>query len=219
MKRGILSILFACLTVLFLSLVACGTKTSENADVTPSPDAETPVVSPSGEVDYSSLGLTEVQIRMLEENGIANVDSAELASKIAGFRVTAPAYIPEGFHMGKFMITLSGAGLPEEMKPKFNATKVQQVYTWQGEKSPMIILIQAPHKFGVGGVGRSEPVEICGYPGERAFSEADPEHGLPYAKLAFSWVNDGIYYAITGVLGETLDEASLEKMACSIHTD
>ncbi|MFC2007215.1 hypothetical protein ACFLVB_01260 [Chloroflexota bacterium] len=213
MKKGLLNLLFVCLAVLSLSLVACGTQDSEGADVTPPEDIETPV-PPSEEVDYSSLGLTEDQIRMLEEQGIANVESAELASKIAGFRVTAPAYIPEGFHTGEFMITLSGAGMPEGMKPKFNNTKVQQVYAWQEEKSPVILLIQTPHKLGVSGMGESEPVEINGRPGERDFSEDDP-----YDKLTFSWENDGVYYAISGMLGETLDEASLKKMAESIGSD
>jgi hypothetical protein len=181
-------------------LAACGPEETEPATTTEN-------------TDYEGLGLTEVEIKMLEERGVANVDSAEVASKIAGFEVAVPAYMPDGFSPGKYSITLSGAGMPTGMTPKFNNTKVQRTYTWQEDANIMILLIQSPLPFSVGG---GELAEICGQQGERAFSKTDPNNGQPYDKITFSWGKGGIYYAITGTLTGTLDEAEIQKMAGSI---
>jgi hypothetical protein len=197
--------------VLCLVLTACGPAEPEPSETTPDSSLETSIM-PSEETSYAGLGLTEEEIRMLEERGVANVDSAEVASKIAGFEVTVPAYVPDGFTQGKYMITISGAGLPEEMSPKFNNTKVTQTFTYQEDRNIMVVLIQSPQPFGIGG----EPAEICGQPGERKFSEADPANNQPYEKLTLGWGKDGAYYSLAGILGETLDEVELEKIACSI---
>jgi hypothetical protein len=201
--------------ILSLALVACGSPESEPPEAT-QPSDNGISVTPSGETDYGGLGLTEDEIRMLEERGVANVDSAEVASKIAGFEVAVPAYVPDGFQPGKYMIEISGAGMPESMRPKFNNTKVHRVYTWQEDKDIMILLIQSTHPFGVGG---GEPAEICGQMGERAFSPADPANGQPYDGLTLGWEKDGVYYALTATLTGTLDEAEMEKMACSVGTE
>jgi hypothetical protein len=214
MRGKTLSLALVCL-LLSLVLVACGSPESEPPETTPPANADTSV-APSGETDYGGLGLTEDEIRMLEERGIANVDSAEVASKIAGFEVAVPAYVPDGFQPGKFSISISGAGLPESMRPKFNNTKVQRVYTRQEDRDIMILLIQSPQQFGIGG---GEPAEICGQTGERSFSPADPANGQPYDKLTLGWEKNGVYYALTGTLTGTLDEAEMEKIACSIGVE
>jgi hypothetical protein len=198
--------------VLCLVLTACGPAEPEPSETTPDSSLETSIM-PSEETSYAGLGLTEEEIRMLEERGVANVDSAEVASKIAGFEVTVPAYVPDGFIPGKYMITISGAGLPEEMSPKFNNTEVMQVFTYREDRNIMIVLIQSPQQFRIGG---SESAEICGQPGERKFTEADPANNQPYGKLTLGWEKDGTYYSLTGILCEALDEAKMEKMACSI---
>jgi hypothetical protein len=69
-------------------------------------------------------------MQRLKEEGIADVSSAEVVSRIAGFKVAVPAYVPEGFRAGRFMVQLSGGGMTEELKPKFNDTQVNQYYTW-----------------------------------------------------------------------------------------
>ena len=216
MNWRILSALTVFLAVVTLVTPGCGNQTTKVTEPL-STQAEKPFVTESGQVlTAADLGLTEEEMRMLEEKGIANVASAEVASRIAGFKVAVPSYIPEGFHEGKFIVQLSGGGMPEELKPKFNNTQVNQYYTWSGEKYPMFLLIQGPHKFGIGG---SEPTEIRGSPGERRFTKADPEDETPYDKLALAWESDGIYYAIISVLGENLEEATLEKIACSVSID
>jgi len=207
--------LFLILLALSLVLFACGPKETEPAS-TPQPAGNETMPASTEETGYEGLGLTEAEIKMLEERGVANVDSAEVASKIAGFEVEVPSYVPEGFQPGMFMINISGAGLPAGMSPKFNNTKVQQVYTRLEDKDIFITLIQSPQKFNVGG---GEPAEICGQPGERTFSQADPAGGKPYDRLTLAWEKDGIYYSLTGTLTETLDKAELEKMACSIDAE
>lgn len=198
--------------VLCLVLTACEPGEPEPSETTPDSDKETSA-SPSEETSYAGLGLTEEEIRMLEESGVANVESAEVASKIAGFEVFVPAYVPDGFIPGKYMINISGAGLPAEMSPKFNNTKVTQTFTYQEDRNIMVVLTQSPQPFGIGG---SEPEEICGQTGERAFTKADSANGQPNDTVTLGWEKNGIYYSLTGILGETLDEAELEKMACSI---
>lgn len=205
----------ACLFLLLsLFLVACGSPESGPSETTQPADAGISV-APSGEIDYGGLGLTEDEIRMLEERGIANIDSVEVASKIAGFEVAVPAYLPEGFQPGKFSISISGAGLPESIRPKFNNTKVQRAYAWQEDGDIGILLIQSPQQFGIGG---GEPADICGQMGEIAFSPADPAKGQLYDYLTLGWEKDGVYYALTGTLTGMLDEAEVEKIACSIGT-
>lgn len=216
MKWRILSALMVLLAVVTPIPLGCSNQTTKVPGPLPT-QAEKPVVTETGQVlTAGDLGLTEVEMRMLEEKGIANVTSAEVASRIAGFKVAVPAYIPEGFRAGKFMVQLSGGGMPEELKPKFNNTQVHQYYTWSGEKYPMFLVIQGPHKFGIGG---GEPTEIGGRPGERKFTKANPEDETPYDQLALGWESDGRYYAIIAVLGENLEEATLEKIACSVGID
>lgn len=197
-----------------LTLLACNPQEAEPAETTTPPVDET-TAAPMEEIGYEGLGLTEEEIRMLEERGIANVESAEVASKIAGFTVAEATHVPDGFIPGKFSIQISGGGMPEGISPKFNNTKVERVYSHEDGKT-MILLIQSPQQLNVGG---AEPVEICGHTGERKFSPADPDKGMPYDKLTYGWEKDGFYYALTGMLSETLDEEEMEKMACSISAE
>ncbi len=206
------------LLALSLVLFACGPKETEPASTTQPAGNEIKPAS-TEETSYEGLGLTEDEIRMLEERGVANVDSVEVASKIAGFGVMVPSYVPEGFQPGKFMINISGAGLPPELKPKFNRTNVQIVYTYQDDRDIVILLLQATHKSGIGDAGIRESVDICGSKGESIFVKANPDEGRPYDRLILSWEKDGVYYSLTGTLSGTLDEAELEKMACSIGAE
>jgi hypothetical protein len=216
-----------------LLMLACGPKDTEANKVLPSNTENTPAATPEvtptptestavstpGETDYAGLGLTEDEIKMLEERGVANVDSAEVASKIVGFEVATPAYVPEGFKAGKYSVNLSGAGLPEALKPKFNNNNVQIIYTYQEDRSVVILLLQAVHQSGIGDAGIRETVDICGSMGESVFVAANPDEGRLYDRLILSWEKGGVYYTLSGVLGGTLDRSSLEKMACSIDSE
>jgi hypothetical protein len=186
-----------------LWLTACTAKSSETAPATS-----------TTQTDYPGLGLTDTEIQTLEQMGIANVDSAEIASRIAGFKVVVPAYIPEGYIGGKFMVTLSGAGLPDNLKPKFNNTMVERIYNYQNNPTTIIDLIQKVHQFSQ---LNSEPTEICGHPAGRYFAPADPKSAIKGDVVTYNWEINGNYFLLSGCLGATLDEATLVKMACSIN--
>jgi hypothetical protein len=204
-------------------LLACGPKETETKEAVSTPAETTPASTPvttSEDSGYAGLGLTEDEIKMLEERGVANVDSAEVASKIAGFEVTTPTYVPEGFTQGQYSVSVSGAaGMPPGMKPKFNNTNVQIIYTYKNDRKVVILLLQAVHKSGIGDAGVREPVDICGSAGESVFVEANSDNGQPYDHLILSWEKDGIYYTLSGTLGQTLDKPSILKMACSIGAE
>jgi hypothetical protein len=210
MKLRVLSILVIASAVIVMAFDFCQHRQQETQIQPSVPDTQTSVSS--NETIYSGLGLTEEQIEVLKTQGIAHVASAEVAYKIAGFKVGTPEYIPHGFNAGKFIVHLSGAGLLEQLKPNFNKTLVSQYYTWDGEKYPMFVIMQGLFKFGIGG---SLPTEICGHPAARAFTKANPQAGVLYDKLELGWENEGICYVITSVLGKNFDEATLMKIACS----
>lgn len=150
---------------------------------------------------------------MWEERGIANVESLEVAVQLAGFPIAAPTYLPDGFVRTNIRIIRQGAGLPEEMRPKFPSTEVEQSFIWQEDDSAMFFLIQTQHKFSLGG---SEPYEMNGKTAERAYEEGNPQRQNPNPMLSFAWEIDGNYFSITGFLFSPLDEATLEKIANSV---
>ena len=191
--------LAVCLFILFLMTAAC---------TSPAPEEPEPT-------------LTETEKQQLDEQmavqGGCNVDTLDKASYLAGFPVATPVYVPEDFYRrSNIMVTQLGGGLPEDMKPKFTAINVEISYYCQEDDSVGFMLTQTKHKVGIGG---SEPTEICGGQGERKFQEADPQRRNPNPVLTLGWENDGRYYSITGTLAGSLDEETLEKIACSVGSD
>jgi hypothetical protein len=158
------------------------------------------------------------QLDTLREQGrvIERYDSAKEASKVAGFKVIEPSYIPDGFGKPKYQVFESGAGLPEDLKPGFDNTLVFSSYTYQPDRRIVIQLEQTVHKFSLGG---SEPTELCGHPAERVFFSADPQKNMPYDRLAFGWEDGEYYFSLVAALGGTLTEDELRKMACSINPE
>jgi len=155
--------------------------------------------------------LTPEEEEQMAQQGFVNVETIADASRIAGFAVVEPAYIPEGFSGGSFSVYQHGALLPEEMKPKFPDIEVQSFYSWQGEERIIFVLVQSQHKFSLGG-GR--PAEICGRPGERWFEGGHDD--MP-GRLAFGWEDDGNYFQLFGMLAGPLDEETLGQIACSVE--
>jgi len=148
MKGKNLSLVVVCLVALSVLLVACGPRSPEAVE----PETTSPL-------------LNEMEQRQWEERGIANVKSLDAAAQLAGFPIAEPGYLPDGFARTNISVTASGAGLPEEMKPKFDATRVEQFFSWQKDKSAMFFLTQTKIKFSIGG---SEPYELGGKLAERA---------------------------------------------------
>ena len=202
MKGRITCLLASCLFILSLMTTAC---------TSPAPEEPEPT-SDEGEKQQP-----EQMEKEMAEEGIWNVNTLEEASRIAGFPVATPAYIPEGFHRGSnIMVTQLGGGLPEEIRPKFTSMTVEQFYYYQGDDSVMFILRQTQHKVGLGG---GEPAEVCGRQGERLYQEADPQRKYPSPILTLAWENNGNYYQTHGTLAGPLDEDTLEKIVCSVGTD
>jgi hypothetical protein len=201
MKQIIIILLLICTVAFSLVLTACPAKSPATTPEL-SANLTTPTTTPSNE----PLGTPKLT---------GAVDTAELASQIAGFKVVEPSYIPEGYSGGIFMITNLGAGLPEELKPKFNSMQVERVYRFQNDQNTMILLTQSNHKTDIAG---GEPTTLCGFTAQRAFTESDPRY-TPFDKLTFSWEINGNYFILIGKIGTTLDETTLTRVACSIKID
>ena len=195
-----------------IMLVSCGQQAT--AEMTASPQITTTTSPEAGR--YEGLGLTEDQIRGLEERGTANIESRETASAIAGFNVAVPEFVPQGFLPGKFSISISGAGLPADMAPKFNNTQVQQSYTWQEDRSVLFTLIQGTHPFGIGG---GETADINGLKVEKTLNYEGPEDGQQYERLSYGWEENGLYFALTGILANGLDETAMERILLSVSAE
>jgi len=157
--------------------------------------------------------LTPEEEEQMAQRGVVNVDTVADASRIAGFTVAEPDYIPEGFSGGSFGVYQHGANLPEDISPKFVRIEVQSFYVLQGEERIMFILAQSQHKSTISG---GEPAEICGHPGERWF---DAAHDDMPPRLAFGWEDNGYYFALMSILDGPLDEETLMQIACSVKVE
>jgi hypothetical protein len=165
---------------------------------------------PSPTTTQAQLTEQEKQ-QMWEEKGTYNAETIEEASRIAGFQVASPSYIPEGFaRFQNINVTRLGGGLPEGMKPKFSAINVEQMWRWDADRSTTFMLTQSQHKFGIG--GDQEQVEIGGLQVTRAVTQTEP----PRPNVGYAWEKDGSYFGLFGYLGGPLDEATLEKIVLSV---
>ncbi len=94
MKGKTLYLIICCLIALSLAFAGC------SSPATDGPESK----------------LTDEQYEQLEkeftERGICNTETAAAASRVAGFPVATPAFIPEGIRLAsKYMITDHHAGL------------------------------------------------------------------------------------------------------------
>jgi len=220
--------LVVCLLLAAVILTGCSPDQTEETEQpvtppaapgpTPSSPAPEPPAAPVEAPGYAALGFGENEIRMWEEQGIANVDSAEAATTLAGFPVATPSFIPEGLRLhSKYIVSNHGAGLRHAgMEPKFEWIDVTLVYSpVDGGRDVLVNFIQSSHEFNT---GFGEPADLCGKTIERQYIAADPENDTPAPSIAYGWEQDGIWYYFTGVLADPLDEETIENMVCSIHT-
>jgi hypothetical protein len=205
--RGIVRLLAGSLLVLTFSLTACTQETppavespAENGDNGP---AETTTDN------LSSLFENDLALQIWLDRGIANVKSVSAAEQLAGYPVAAPSYVPDGFTLRSVSYEASGAGMPEDRKPKWDNSKVTQMYGWGDGTDGYVQLIQAPHKFGNDG----EPYESNGWSATRRY---DDSASAKPPMLDFVWEIDGRFFDITGWLSGPLDEATLVKIASSV---
>ena len=136
---------------------------------------------------------------------LMNIDTAEEASQIVGYRVVTPGFIPEGFkHSGNFAVLMFPSG-------DYN---VMQTWIFSDDPSVRLTFIQDP---GLDGIGRGEPAEVAGVPGKRALAPAGL-YDRPYALLDLYWRDGAMAYAITGQLMGPIDEEVLGKVALSVKS-
>ena len=203
---------FTGILVLFLLiLTGCSSTTiEETTPATNMPASNTPPVQTEN-IDYSSLGLTETEIKVWEEEGIANVDTAEAASALAGFKVITPGFIPPPLQrMSSYMVNdrnakLSNAGI--ELQGDQLVT-VTLAYSKGKEDKQIIIFIQSTQEMNV---GQGESTELCGQTVEKRYTTDIETGGIQYV-----WKNNGICYVLNGRFSDDVNEAVLQQMLCSI---
>ena len=158
------------------------------------------------------------------ENRAVTVPTVEEAQEVAGFDVTAPNYLPDGFERSNFeVITLL---------TKNQNKSVVQTWVRSGENDDYIMLEQAPDLTGI--AAQVSPVTIRGILGERALRPIDTptveefdQLSRPLSptdaptveesdQLSLFWRESGIGFALVGSLSTSQTEEDLIRIAESI---
>lgn len=188
---------------------------SSNAALTTEPTSVSSSSTPTqlSKKDYLELGLTESEIQLWEERGIASMATAEIASALAGFKVITPGFIPSSLHLGsKYIVTDHNTALTNAgMEPKFQWIDVMLIYFREGEDKPAIMFIQSSHDFSA---GMGELTDLCGRTVEKRYTKTDTETEL--GGIAYHWENNGIYYDLSGTFSDAVNETIMEQVLCSI---
>lgn len=133
---------------------------------------------------------------------IVSVDSVEEASRLAGYQVSTPSFLPQGFENApKITVHDTNPDVPK---------RVMQI--WNGDKDAFFLLIQDPSLDGIGG---GKEAEVCGILGESKLTEAT---SFRPAILSLYWRNGDMAYVLTGTLSGTHDEETLQEVASSVMT-
>jgi len=156
--------------------------------------------------------LTEEQQELWVERGVLPVSTIEEASRLVGYQVATPTFIPEGFLPGDF--ELNQLGFPPQLGGEWGDGKrvVQRQWTWSGDRKIRFLVMQFQ---GTEESVDGEPSEVCGRPGKRQFFEA--EKGREYPLVVLHWWDGEMVYSVSGLLGGPLTEEILHKIACSVE--
>ena len=130
------------------------------------------------------------------------VSTVEEASRIAGYQVVKPAFLPKGLNNHSISVSepVGDGGLPK---------RVIQLWSYDG-KSPAIMFVQDPELDGIGG---GEPAKFSGITGMRNLSPATADRP---ANLLFYWQDGDMAYVITSNLTAPINEEVLENIVLSI---
>ena len=155
--------------------------------------------------------LTEEQKELWVERGVLPVSTIEEASRLVGYPVATPTFLPTGYLAGDFQ--LNQLGMPPHLGGEWGdgPRAVERQWTWARDPEIRFVLIQFQ---GTEESVRGEPSEVCGRPGKREFFEA--EKGLEYPLLVLNWWDGDMVYSVGGSLGGPLTEEILHKIACSV---
>ena len=158
--------------------------------------------------------LTDEQQDLWVAGGVLTVSTIEEASRLVGYQVATPTFIPEGFLPGNF--ELNQLGFPPQLGYEWGdgIRVVQQHWTWPGERKIFFFVMQSP---GTLESRQGEPSEVCGRSGKREFFEADK--GREYPLLVLHYWDGEMVYSVCGRLEDPLTEEILHKIACSVSTE
>jgi len=161
------------------------------------------------EVEEEKPTLTKEQKELWVERGVLPVSTIEEASRLVGYQVATPTFIPEGFLPGDF--ELNQLGFPPQLGGEWGDGKrvVQRQWTWSGDRKIHFLVIQFQ---GTLESVQGEPSEVCGHSGKREFFE----EGREYPLLVLNWWDGDMVYPVGGSLGGPLTEEILHQIACSV---
>jgi hypothetical protein len=207
------------LGLLAISMVALSL-TPLTACKSPAPET-TPTPAVTDQSASTPLTLEQAE-QQLKETGSTFVDTVEKASRLTGYPVTMPAFVPEGFvpriitNSSAFNIYQIGFGLSSTRTTEFPYDVLQWFVQTQGRSignQPFFMITQSRNKIQGVGAGE-EPVDIGGHPGKKLFIPAGDKSP---ARLGLSWNDGTMYYVMEGTLIGPLDEATLVKVASSMR--
>jgi hypothetical protein len=162
------------------------------------------------------LTLEEAE-KQFKKTGSALVDTLEKASRLAGYQVATPSFIPEGF----VLRDIDGqGGVFDVHQPTFPApnapVEVAQHYSQNTDpkapRGPFFILTQSTTTGDVAG-GTQTDIEINGHPGKRSLITSSGNNPV---SLGLSWREGKVLFMLQGTLQSPLDEATLLKVAESV---
>jgi hypothetical protein len=196
-KNKLLYLICGCLMVILLTLVAC----TEPAPAEPEPTDE-------------EIAAAKAE---LEERGGCSVFSLKAAEAVVGFPVGVPQYIPDGFYrQERINLSQLGGGLPAEMKHDDMPRMVDTFYFWEEDEKVMFFIEQSE---GNPGMANSEPIQLCGGPGEKGYQPADPKRMYPSEILNLGAQIGDYHFFMYATLAGPLDEEEITKIFCSIEYD
>ena len=175
------------LVLLLLVSVSCGRGSSES------------------QLEEEEPTLIEEQKEQLAEKGFIIVYTVEEASRLAGYSVALPEFLPEGFRLHE-QILVAQLGLGE-----WGTRKRHVELMWSWAEGAHLLLTQVP---GTDVLAGREPNEICGRPGAREFFEAGS--GREHPLLVLHWQDGDMGYSLGGSMAGPLTEEILYKIACSV---
>lgn len=136
-----------------------------------------------------------------DERVVITVANIEEASLSAGYDVTGPNFIPDGFgNNPTITVHQTSPEIPKRVMQMWNS----------GERDSFFFLVNDPT---LGGIGGGEKAMVCGRQGERQLTEA--ANGRP-AILSLYWKDGDMAYVLTGTVNENLSEETLERIVSSV---
>jgi len=148
----------------------------------------------------------------LAEKGVVIVSSLEEASRIAGYQVSTPTFLPRNLECKRIRVVQLNNPYVLSGKSEPRPRPVEQ--HWVSQDGSSLLLIQSPGMSDIDNLHR-EPIKIAGVNGCKLLYEAT--ENVP-AAIEFHWKVDGMGYAMCGTITESLDEQILLNIANSIQS-